>query len=160
MTLPDEPSPDATASDSALALVGVSLCEASARLHSWSMALLWVTAIVCLLSSAGILLFLAALVPASGQVFFAWRLAFDRHVFTAWAQLQEDEHKAAQREYDAALSVLLQKNAPAACSRSMLDRVLGVRRLHLSQIVAVLGQALVLLVGIIVSLTVLVRMVG
>jgi len=157
--LPNESQPNEPASDSALALVGVSLCEASTRLHAWSITLLWVTFISGVLQSpdAGVLLLMAALVPTSGQVYFAWRIAFDRPIFAAWAQLRDDEHKAAQRAYDIALSVLLKKNVSAERDRSMSDRVMGVRRLHTYQIVALLGQVLVLLVGMIIFLIVLNR---
>ncbi|MDR1848965.1 MAG: hypothetical protein LBQ75_02890 [Zoogloeaceae bacterium] len=143
--------PDKTAPDSALALVGVSVCEVSAKLHSWSLAL-------CLFASlAGLALLvgsdynpiLTCLVPilaaASCQVYFAMRLAFDRPVFAAWARLPDDGQKEAQRAFDMALGMLLKKNIPAERDRAMLDRVMGTRRLLLCQIVAILIQMLFLL---------------
>ncbi|MDR2207365.1 MAG: hypothetical protein LBE22_00070, partial [Azoarcus sp.] len=137
-----------------LALIGFSACEASGRLHSWSLTLLWFTGIVAILgvlssgSEAAFLLLVASLVPAACQACFSWRLTFDKQIFAAWAQLQDDESQKAQRAFDAALRTLSKKEIPAGEVRSMPDRVMGVRRLHRFQIAALLGQVLVLVIGL------------
>ena len=147
---PESTSPSGPSfADRALALIGLSLCEAASRINLWSLTLLWLTFITALLGSrigAMLPLLMAGLVLAACQAYCAWRLAFDRPVFAAWARLKEDDCLAALRAFDSALAVLLQKNVPAGNTRSMADRVKGVRRLHLFQFVALSGQALTLLV--------------
>jgi hypothetical protein len=149
--LPDEPKPlsDDPVFVRALALTGLSVCEAAARLHVWSPTLLCLSFITGLLASLNIgaifLVFMASLVPAGCQAYFAWRLAFDRQVFAAWVRLRDDEYPEAQRAFDIALETLLKKEVSANDNRSMFDRVMGVRRLHQFQIAALLAQVLALL---------------
>ena len=143
---PDKPKPPAgTVSDSALALMGFSVCKAAGPLHSLSLTLLLLTFIVGLIGSGRSGMLIPSLVLAGCQVWFAWRLAFDQQVFAAWARLPDEECEAAQRTFDAALGKLLKKSAPPGSNRPMLDRVMGARRLHLLQIAALFGQMLTLL---------------
>jgi len=146
---PESTSPSGPSfADRALALIGLSLCEAANRINLWSLTLLWLTFITALLGSrigAMLPLLMAGLVLAACQAYLAWRLAFDRPIFAAWARLEEDDCLSAQRAFDSALAVLLQKNLPAGNTPSMADRVMGVRRLHLLQLVALSGQTLTLL---------------
>jgi hypothetical protein len=136
-----------------LALIGLSLCEAASRLNSWSLTLLLLTLITGVSGSLSIgaasPLLMAGLVTAGCQAYFAWRLAFDKQVFATWARLRDDECPEAQYAFDRILGVLLKKNTPAGNNRSMFNRVLGARRLHLLQIIALFGQALTLLILII-----------
>ncbi|MCL2591181.1 MAG: hypothetical protein FWD67_10000 [Betaproteobacteria bacterium] len=152
---PDKPEPlsNGTVSAHALALVGLSVCEAAARPHSWSLTLLllaFITGLLAPLSIGGISmvfpLLIVSLALAGCQSYLAWRLAFDRQVFATWARLRDDECGQAQRTFDTVLGTLLKKSVPANASRPMLDRVMGTRRLHLLQIAALLGQMLTLLV--------------
>ena len=145
---------DDSSTNSALALVGLAVCEAAGRLHSLSLVFLLLTFITGSLlpwrSGGGVSvvlpLLIAGLAAAACQAYFAWRLAFDRQVFAAWARLPEDNSEPAQRAFDTALGILLKKSVTAGDSRSMLDRVIGLRRLHLLQITALFGQMLTLLV--------------
>jgi len=144
---PDKPKPPAgTVSDSALALMGFSVCKAAGPLHSLSLTLLLLTFIVGLIGSGRSGMLIPSLVLAGCQVWFAWRLAFDQQVFAAWAQLDDNECTEAQRAFDTALVTLLKKDVPAGENRPMLDRVMGVRRLHLFQIATLFGQMITLLV--------------
>ncbi|MDR2872359.1 MAG: hypothetical protein LBV45_07560 [Xanthomonadaceae bacterium] len=150
--LPDEspPLPDESVSPCAFALLGLSVCEASGRVHSWSLTLLCLTFVTGLLSSSNsdvvLPLLMLGLVPAGCQIYFAWRLAFDRQVFATWARLRNESLPEAMRAFDIALGTLLKKGNPASETRLMLDRVTGARRLHLLQIAALFGQALTLLI--------------
>jgi hypothetical protein len=80
---------------------------------------------------------------ALGSAWYAWRLAFDRPLFAAWAQLPEDECAQAQRDFDSALRSLLKRSFPADNSRAMPVRVRATRNLLGRQIIGVLGQMLV-----------------
>jgi hypothetical protein len=143
----NRPHPDESPGESAWALIGVSLCEASRRLHVFSLAALGITFIMGIPGSGGGLvlglLLMAAFLTAACQAYFAWRLAFDLPVFAVWSRLPDEMSPNAQRTFDAALGALLKKSLPA---RDMSARVRGAKRLHLLQISALLGQVLVLLV--------------
>jgi len=142
--------PGEASSTSALALLGLAVCEASGRINAWSLTLLWLTFITGLLSSLKIGAFFPLLVASLGsagfQAYFAWRLAFDRQVFAAWAGLRNEECLQAQRAFDIALGMMSKKKVPAGKIRPMCDRLTGVRRLHLLQIAAMSLQAMMLLV--------------
>jgi hypothetical protein len=142
------PLPAGTVSDSALALMGLSVCEAAGPLHSLSLALLLFTFIMGMVGFGlnAMLLLMVGCVLAGCQTWFAWRLAFDKQVFAAWARLDDDGCMEAQRAFDAALGTLLKKSVPADGSRSMFGRVMGVRRLHLLQAAVLLGQILMFFV--------------
>ncbi|MDR0439973.1 MAG: hypothetical protein LBI59_03190 [Candidatus Accumulibacter sp.] len=127
---------------SALALVGVSLCDASGRLDAWSRALFLASLLIVLFGAPAFdvrLMAAACLACAGGEAFFACRLAFDRPVFAAWARLDED---GAMRAFDAALKHAWGKN-PAA-DLPLSARVAGVRRLAVRQAAAFAGQIIVL----------------
>ena len=133
----------------ALALIGRAVCEAAVRLNTWSLTLVLPILITGIWSSsfsvAVLPLSLIGFVLAICQMYCAWRLAFDRPIFAAWARLRNDECLATLPAFDAALRQLLKKNASSNQARSMLDRVIGVRRLHVCQIAFLVGQVLALL---------------
>jgi hypothetical protein len=143
------------ASTRAEALIGLGLCEAARHINLWSAALLLPNFFAALIAgsfnpSVFVPIFMAGLAAAVCQIYFAWRLAFDRTVFAAWANLRNDECVTAQHAFDAALRKLLKKGAPAEENRTMAERVMGTRRLHLFQIAALLGQVSSLLVPLLV----------
>jgi hypothetical protein len=143
------PHPDDSPGESAWALIGVSLCEASRRLHVFSLAVLGVTFIMSIPGSGGGLVLgllpMAAFITACAQAYFAWRLAFDRPVFAAWSRLPDERSARARRAFDLALGALLNKDCAADPTRPMSARVCGAKRLHRLQIAALLGQTLTLL---------------
>ncbi|MDR2924645.1 MAG: hypothetical protein LBU76_01615 [Azoarcus sp.] len=79
--LPDEP-----ASVRASALIGFAVCEAAGRLHIWNPALLCLSFLAAFLSGAAFSLCLPCVAAAACHAYFAWRLAFDRPIFAAWAR--------------------------------------------------------------------------
>jgi hypothetical protein len=99
----------------ALALIGLSLCEAASKLDAWSRALFLASFLALLLGvpvfdAPHVIMTATCLMCAGGEDFFAWRLAFDRPIFAAWARLDKDRLTAAQRAFDAALGNVWGKN--------------------------------------------------
>ncbi|MDR2092359.1 MAG: hypothetical protein LBP58_03430 [Azoarcus sp.] len=130
----------------ALALVGLSLCEAGDKLDAWSRALFLVSFLVLLLGASlgarHLAMAVACLACAGGEAFLAWRLAFDRPVFAAWARLDADRLPGAQQAFDVALEKV-SKKTPG--NRPLAARVAGLKRLFVRQIAAFAGQVVVLL---------------
>jgi hypothetical protein len=148
--------PDESVDDAAWALIGVSVCEASRRLHTFGLSLLCVSFIASFGARGGVVAtgLVAALLIAACEGYFAWRLAFDRPVFSAWSRLPEDQSVRATRAFDMALGALLRHGSvmgetrsigTTASRRSMSSRVAGAKRLHVRQVGAILGQVICLL---------------
>ncbi|MDR1064123.1 MAG: hypothetical protein LBL48_09400 [Azoarcus sp.] len=135
---------------SALALVGLSLCEAGRRVDGWSRAIFLATVLSGLLISPpppNPFAFAAGVVLAGLEAYHALRLAIDRPVFAAWAQLDGDALPGALRGFDAALAKLAGKDERSdGVLRPLSGRVAGVRRLLLHQAVCLGGQAAALVV--------------
>jgi hypothetical protein len=139
----NERQPAQSAPSRTWALLGLAVCETAARLHGLSLVLLLLSfaAVLALQGDLSLILFSFGLGLAIGQAWYACRLAFDRPLFAAWAQLPQDECVQAQHDCSAALRILTKKEIPAG--RAMPERVMGTRALLVRQAIAVLGQALV-----------------
>ncbi len=146
MNMPAESAPDR-----ALALLGLALCEAAGRIHALSLALLLLSFAVAwpfLSDTTFVCLFSLGFGLACSQAWHAWRLAFDRPIFAAWAWLSKEDCALAQRDFDTALHTLLKKDAPAG--RAMSERVTATQHLHVRQMISVLGQALIFIALLII----------
>ncbi|MDR0775136.1 MAG: hypothetical protein LBE81_00655 [Azonexus sp.] len=146
MHMPAESVPDHD-----LALLGLALCEAAGRIHALSLALLLLSFAVAwsfLSDTVFVCLFSLGFGLACSQAWYAWRLAFDRPIFAAWARLPAEDCAPAQRDFDRALQTLLKKDAPPG--RAMFERVTATRHLHARQIIAVFGQALIFIALLII----------
>jgi hypothetical protein len=138
----------------ALALIGVSLCEAGRALDGWSR-LLFVAAILPWLAifpavPPPILLALTAagIAFAGIEAYHALRLAFDRPVFAGWARCGEETLPEAMQAFDAALAQSFGRRHASGGHRSLIGRVQGARRLFFRQAVCFAGQVATLLMSL------------
>lgn len=129
---------------SAHALVGVSLCEAGRAVDGWSRALFLATILSGLpiaSPSPNFFALAAGVVFAGFAACHALRLAFDRPVFAAWANCDEDALPEALRGFDAVLPRRQGAARGDGDLRLLPARVAGVRRRLLYQAACLGGQA-------------------
>ena len=144
MTMPT----DSAATRAALA---VGLASGSRTLDAWSRLLAGLAGIGLLLPAPVVPLWKPLLVfillTGLGQLYFAARIALDRSVFVFWAARWrgEGEHERDLAAFDQALVELRVRRASSA-TRSLVERVAGLRRLLIRQLFLLILQMLALLV--------------
>lgn len=128
-------------SDQALAAIGTALCDTGRRIDAWSRLLTGAALLACALPApvGGWMLLLGGIFLAGiAQLFYALRTGFDRAIFALWAKLPENALPASLMAFDRAL-----RDAGLAKSSEeppLAERVAGVRRLVLRQLLALAAQ--------------------
>lgn len=134
---------------SGFALGGAALCETARTLDGWSRLLALATLLAWWVSpfirdTRFSVLLVVGLVLAVGAACHALRLSFDHPVFTKWSKLDAGELPQAFSTFDGMLARTFGKKPPSEDPRPMSERLAGVRRLFVRQLVCVAGQTVVL----------------
>ncbi|MBS1160965.1 MAG: hypothetical protein H6R15_3384 [Proteobacteria bacterium] len=127
--------------EQAQAAIGAALCETGQRIDAWSRLFTAIALLACVLPapcSVWPFLLVGILLAGLAQVFYALRTGFDRAIFAHWLAQPENTAITGLAAFDQALLVArLAKRLP---ERTLGERVAGVRRLVLGQLLALGGQ--------------------
>ena len=148
MTAPARMDADAMEA-SGLALGGAAVCETARTLDAWSRLLALATLLTWWVSpfmrdTRFSVLLVVGLVLAVGAACHALRLSFDQPVFAEWSRLDAEELPQAFSAFDGMLAKTFGKKSPGEDPRPMSERLAGVRRLLVRQLICVAGQTVVL----------------